>query len=62
MHNNRVQRPGNAGATGGATGGATPVQRPGNGGRTLSILTYGVAPALERVRCLVPAFGGVDLG
>ena len=48
MVKSRVQRPGNAGATGGYNAWATPGQRPGNGGRTLSILTYGVAPALGR--------------
>ena len=39
MPDERVQRPGNAGATGGATGGATPGQRPGNGGERYSPYT-----------------------
>ena len=42
-----VQRRGNAGATGGASGWATPGQRRGNGGATLSPYPYGVAPAFE---------------
>ena len=47
MLDQRVQRRGNAGATGGATGCATPGQRRGNGGATLSPYPYGVAPAFE---------------
>ena len=46
MRNKQVQRPANAGATGGATGRATPGQRPANGGATLSPYTPSVAPAL----------------
>ena len=42
----RVQRPFNAGCNEGATLLATPVQRPFNGGATLSPYTPGVAPAL----------------
>lgn len=47
MHNDTVQRPGNAGATGGATIGATPVQRPVNEGATHTPHPYGVALAFE---------------
>jgi hypothetical protein len=47
MQNDMVQRLCNARATGGATVGATPVQRPCNGGATLSPYPYGVAPAFE---------------
>ncbi len=47
MSDPMVQRRGNARATGGATGWATPGQRRGNEGATLSPYPYGVAPAFE---------------
>jgi len=45
MQNDMGQRPPNARPTGVATVGATPAQRPPNGGETLSPYPYGVAPA-----------------
>lgn len=46
MPDRMVQRPFNASATGGCNHGATPVQRPGNGGERHTPYPYGVAPAL----------------